>query len=693
MIERLRLRNFRRFQDATATLRPGLNLIEGPNNAGKTTLFFAVEYALFGRVESFKTLKSLVHPGKRSLGVELEFKDAAGARYRLQRIHQAPPKGKKTLDGYFTLKALGEDGERYLLASDFGDTEDKLALKLQELTGLSRRLFAVALHLRQGEIATILDGAPELDMVLGVTAAAIAEDELRQMALELEKEAAGLPVHEERLRAIENELAGVAGAFGTLNAERQSAADALAALGESADPRAEFNRRMAPVVAAIAEFDDAQRKRDLASERYKEATEQLGQASASGVPDAAAALAKLESASKARVESSAKLQKELADADAKRRELDQQRGDLAGRLARRTGLPSGKGAKCEVCGAAINAAQVKKETAEWKAEVADLDKSLAAIDATRAKLIAALEANALAERTDFETATQLRRHQALITEFETSFARRQAEFDRGNAGVLQAYAKAASTCIGDPQLEPIFDSNERPISAIAALRAELQNQQNALAERVGQQMAQRQSLADLLKRFDAQLQTHQKRHTDLEREQATARAAVGALKAKALRAERFRRLSAGFKEAQVRIRSEAAVKLAEATLSIYRQLTDRDEFESLTIDPTKYSVHVVPRDLAEEVPAALYEGGGTRLLLGLAFRLAVARLVGTVTFLLLDEPTDGLDAGHRAALMERIGGPDLASQILLITHHASDLPGQRLKVARRDRESIVDTAM
>ena len=99
--------------------------------------------------------------------------------------------------------------QRYLLASDFGDTEDKLALKLQELIGLTRRLFSVALHMRQGDIAAILDGARQLDIVLGVTAASMAEEELRQLALEFEKESAGLPVLLERLRSVGAERSSV----------------------------------------------------------------------------------------------------------------------------------------------------------------------------------------------------------------------------------------------------------------------------------------------------------------------------------------------------------------------------------------------------------------------------------------------------------------------------------------------------
>ena len=88
-------------------------------------------------------------------------------------------------------------------------------------------------------------------------------------------------------------------------------------------------------------------------------------------------------------------------------------------------------------------------------------------------------------------------------------------------------------------------------------------------------------------------------------------------------------------------------------------------------------MQVTPRELGEEVPASLYEGGGHRLLLGLAYRLAVARLIDRAPVLMLDEPTYGLDAAHRDALLDRLGNQELARQVLLVTHHArSELPGQ-----------------
>jgi exonuclease SbcC len=696
MIECLRLRNFRRHRDTTLRFEPGLNFIEGLNNVGKTTLFYAIEYALFGRVENFKTIRSVMQTGKRSIGVELIFAGPKGERYLLQRVHLAPSKSKKALEGHFTLKALADDTERYLLASDFGDTEDKLALALQELTGLTRRLFSIALHMRQGDIATILDGARQLDIVLGVTAASMAEDELRQMALELEKESAGLPVFEERIRALANDRGKVGEEFTTLTAERQATAEKLAALGNASDPRLEIDNQLAPLLAALSLFQKRRDDSELTRQRLADEQERKAESVRSGSPEEVAKeLAKLEADATARVATMNRLRSDLDQVEAEQRKLDQQRGDLSGRIERRKGLPLGKGAKCEVCGAAIKPAQMAKELAEWSENLAQIDQSLAEWQAKHLKLRTSLEQHHAEERKQLNRTAQLTKQRERLTELDANIARRQQELDvvgkaRTEAfGALQAEAKILPSLLQGSSFEARLALDGEPDGVVVSIRETIQAFRQSLSERVGRQLAERQALADLLKRFEAQAQSIQQRQNDLEREQAAALAQASALQIKAARAARFRRLSSAFKDLQVQIRSDAATKLAGDALALHRQLSERDEFEALSIDPAHYTVQVVPRDLGEEVPAGLYEGGGQRLLLGLAFRLAVARLVGHCPFLMLDEPTYGLDLAHRQALLERIGTQNLAKQVLLVTHHAKpDIPGHRIQVVRQDRETV-----
>lgn len=698
MIDRIRLRNFRRYRDATLRFETGVNLIEGENNVGKTTLFYAIEYALFGRVDGFKTIRALMQPGKKSLGVELVFRGQKDERYLLQRVHQTPAKGKKTtLDGYFTLKEILDDGERYLLASDFGDTEDKLALKMREITGLTRRLFSVALHMRQGELPSILDGAKQLDIVLGVTAAAIAEDELRQMALEFEKESAALPVLRERLRSVGNELTKVTEELAALHNERETADEKLKAMGVAADPRAELEKQLTPLMQKLAAFEEIQKKAALTQQRLEDEKQRGADVLKAGSKETVEKeLTNLTEEAVARTKTLEKLRGELEQATDTQRKLDTQRGDLVGRIERRKNLPKGKGAKCEVCGAPIKAAETAKELADWTAELEQLDKTLADSATQLKKLQTSANTENAAERKQLERVTQLTRQREQLTQLEAKLTERQKQFDDATAAQASAFASIQSESRTVAQIlkvskyEVQWNLDGEPAVVLASIREGIQSLRQALAERVGQQIAERKALADLLARFDTQLQNLQRRQSDLERDQAAARAEAAAQEVKAAHAARFRGISAGFKEFQVQLRSDAATKLAADTIKLHRQLSETDQFESLSIDPVHYSLQVTPRDLAEEVPAGQYEGGGHRLLLGLAYRLAVARLVAHCPFLLLDEPTYGLDTAHRDTLLNRVGNQEVAKQILLVTHQAlGTIPGNRVKVARKEKESIV----
>ena len=698
MIERVRLRNFRRYREATLPFQPGVNFIEGQNNVGKTSLFYAIEYVFFGRVENFKTIRSLMQPGRRSLGVEVVFRGPTGDRYLLQRVHVMPPRSKTKIDGHFTLKHLAADAERYLLASDFGDTEDQLALKLRELIGINRRSFSVALHMRQGDIAAILDGAKQLDIVFGVTAASMAEDELRQMALELEKETAGLAVLQERLRALGGELATVSAEVAKVTGEQKATAEKLAALGDAtADPRADLEAQVAPLLEAVDAFEESHDTRDSAEQRLsdeKERRAEAGQDSSAG--DAGKELAQLAAGATERAATMKTLRAELAEVGAGRRKLDQRRGDLDGRVERRRCLPTDAGATCEVCGAPIDVAHVAKELAEWTGELEKLDSSIRESETKLSALREALDAEEAAEREQSERIAELKRRRDQLAQLDASVAKRQKEFDDALGAETAAFAGvekeagALGAALQKAGFAAKWNLTGEPGDVIESVREAIQSVRTALAERVGRQVAQRQALSDLVERIDGQAKALARRQSDLEREQATVAAEVNTQTTKAARAVRFRKLSAGFKDLQTRIRSEAATRLAADTLALHRQLSQRDEFEALTIDSTHYAVQVVPRDIGEEVPAGLYEGGGHRLLLGLAFRLAVARLVEHCPFLLLDEPTYGLDTAHREALLNRIADQTVSKQILLVTHQTmGDVPGHRVQVERKGKETVV----
>jgi len=187
MIESIRLKSFRKHKDMSLEFDEKFNLIHGRNNAGKTTVFFAIEYCLFGGVVGFKKISQLTSFKSKKVGVELIFRSRNGDRFKLQRMHKLVGK-TLAAKGFFTLKKLVDDGESYILASDFGDREEDLSLKINELTGISKRFFETGIHFHQGSISEILNGSNKLDIVFGITAATTLSDIFKSSALEYEKE-------------------------------------------------------------------------------------------------------------------------------------------------------------------------------------------------------------------------------------------------------------------------------------------------------------------------------------------------------------------------------------------------------------------------------------------------------------------------------------------------------------------------
>jgi DNA repair exonuclease SbcCD ATPase subunit len=690
VIRRVRLKNFRRYRDATFELDEGLNFIDGENNAGKTTLFIGIEYALFGAVPGLGPA-ALLHPGERQLGVELVFEGKDGGEYTLQRMHARPPRAKTRMEGHFTLKRRLPDGtSRYVLSSDFQDRLEALALALFELTGLSQRLFDAAVYLRQGQIANVLEGAPRLDIVLGVTAAVVAAEETRAMALELEKEAESLPVLAESLKGLDALRAGGEGERQAL-AERRGSLDARrAALTAKRDAVAQGNERLVPLRACHAALARAQRAEESAAARLTDLTRRKERLVGTRTLEAATAevereIADLAAARARNVEDLAAASAAIGIRREERSRLDAEAGDLRGRLRRRRALPTGEGARCEACGTVIDAALHACEMEAWEAE-------LAALDAAREALGRVIEeAEARRSKIDDERAAaavavaqaEARQHALAGLGEEASEAATSIVQVRAEAEAERLRAAVAITAAGvTAEPEALGDALAAMERESAAARARLEAEDEALA--ADDDQARKTATA-----LEARL-------ADLDREHARVSTAVAQLGHREQLASSLRALAQGFKELQAELRDRAAAALAEDTLALHRVLSDApDEYRALTIDEG-YVVHVTPRDIGEPVPAHTHQGGGHKLLLGLAFRLALARLVGHGSFLLLDEPTYGLDEARRETLLRKIRDAGVVRQILLVTHHplahGEGDGARRIRVRREGDASVVASA-
>ncbi len=91
LLQRIALERFRRLDQQEYTFQPGLNLIKGPNEAGKTTLQEAILFALLGNprhttLERVKRVDDRVSwGGNRPFSITLDFTDESGTPYRLKK--------------------------------------------------------------------------------------------------------------------------------------------------------------------------------------------------------------------------------------------------------------------------------------------------------------------------------------------------------------------------------------------------------------------------------------------------------------------------------------------------------------------------------------------------------------------------------------------------------------------------------
>ena len=152
---RLELKNFKSHANTVLDFNPGISLIVGENGAGKSSLFEAISYALF-KVSTAKTMNDLVRSNKNSgekieMVVKLSF-ISKGIEYKVERITSFTKSSNKSSSNLFILK----DGQEEILASGNKQVDNEIEMIL----GMNSSTFLNAIHIRQGEIATLVDETP-----------------------------------------------------------------------------------------------------------------------------------------------------------------------------------------------------------------------------------------------------------------------------------------------------------------------------------------------------------------------------------------------------------------------------------------------------------------------------------------------------------------------------------------------------
>ena len=85
MIHRLRLRNWRSYEDLDLLLDPGTTFVVAPNGVGKTSLVYGLAWAVFGQHSGVDPKKDCIRAGAESAEVQVEFDLPDGRRFSISR--------------------------------------------------------------------------------------------------------------------------------------------------------------------------------------------------------------------------------------------------------------------------------------------------------------------------------------------------------------------------------------------------------------------------------------------------------------------------------------------------------------------------------------------------------------------------------------------------------------------------------
>lgn len=143
---KLRLRNFLSYGDDEVTLDFSplrVACLSGENGAGKSALFDAITWALWGRARGFIGGEELIHRGAAYAEVELHFETAGGDVYRAFRVFD---RSKTAGQNYAYLHRVN-GGELHLIAEKVRSVDNAI----HELIRVEYDTFIASAYLRQGD--------------------------------------------------------------------------------------------------------------------------------------------------------------------------------------------------------------------------------------------------------------------------------------------------------------------------------------------------------------------------------------------------------------------------------------------------------------------------------------------------------------------------------------------------------------
>ena len=139
----LKIRNFKSHKDTEIQFNDGITIITGENGAGKTSIFEAIQYALFKKTNNAQ--KDLVKHDSNEMTVELTFIEK-GNTYKVNRAI----KGNTTTSKLYKKDAKNDDFNLYVEGNKETDNS------ISQIISMDNDLFLNAIYIKQGEITDLI---------------------------------------------------------------------------------------------------------------------------------------------------------------------------------------------------------------------------------------------------------------------------------------------------------------------------------------------------------------------------------------------------------------------------------------------------------------------------------------------------------------------------------------------------------
>ncbi|HLE75763.1 MAG TPA: SMC family ATPase [Candidatus Bathyarchaeia archaeon] len=665
-IEIVQLENIRSHVKSTVPFTRGFNCLVGGLGCGKSSVLYAVDFALFGEPLG-RSFEYLLREGADSGKVTVQFAQN-GRTYKLTRGLKR--RGKGISQDFEELKLFEDET---LIASM---KSDAIAEQFKAITGLDRELYREIVWVRQEHLKELLDVAPRerqrrLDDLFGLADYETAWSNIAeyQREYEGEKKAYAKDPDVVGLEKLSAEYNQVTAEFALLEVELQSAIGKLAGAKKALDDADSKLKKLEEKRLFVEEF------------RRKEAQVQ---ANVANTEDISASLTQQIEGKKSVVENLRQRQNSIdAQVNAYKSRLEE------------VGIPANQPAEALRQRVAAFDDQISSLKAEQEATLRSVqtDQKRTASLSMESRCPLCLQPlndeykNGLVQRIQEENTERQKTIKQLQSEIE--------ELQRIKTVATEAFSNLQTLTSRAEDLKARISEEEKNLSDLSneleekqKLEAELRMQLETIQFEIGRfdmadleaARAQREQAFRQYYLLESDLRTKENRKKDLLKRLDEAKERIDRAQQKLERIEKIVKtvevlgaIRDAYRSIQPKLRSEFVKVLRNFVQQVLDGLVGEAPLLNVLIDET-YTPYVKSESGGEREVSNL--SGGERTLLAFAYRLGLGQLIMQsrtghgLSMLLLDEPTESLgrEDGSIDRLAEAISRFKAIEQIIAVTH-------------------------